>query len=952
MRVRRTLRPGTAWAAAAALIVAPLVVAPIVSAAEPGTDEANSSAPATVAASSTAAAAPAAEADPATAAASSEAPAAAAPSTQAAASSPASSAPTTAAAASSSAAPASSAAASSSAATQAAGKSAAAAPAAQSLESGSSDTGVSLLAAAAPGTLEATVVADRTNTGAARPVTGQASGVAGASLTLQVQTQTRTSSNGTWGNTSAWTDLSTCTSAASGLCSLDVPAIDNPNLKRYSSARINFTDGGPAGSALISVGTGNNGSSTTSIQYLTLTATALPTSGQTKQVSAIASGLSTGQQPVFTVVRTNPALIGQCGLKVGLLIDQSKSIADATNGVANLKAAANAFVDALTGTPSQILIRNFADSSPNHTASEAGLTSTATATDAQPLKSAIAAMQMGTFTNWDAGLWRMKGLGLDAVVVVTDGVPTANMNGTTNPNTGGYNSTVGTVQHAIWSANAVKADGATVIAVGAGDSFSNTGALTNLKAIASSGQHYVASDLAALKTTLKNLAEKSCQGTVNVVKRVMNDGATTTTEANSTAGVGFNFKMGAGAYQATNVTGGTSFAITSNGSQTFTEEQRSDFDIVAQGGMPAICKTSGGASVAVTKVSDYSWSIPTSTTSTITCTVYNKAKPKEASLTINHAWVDENNSPLTDAEVAAVLNTPVNGAPSLKVNSGTAWTNAPAYGDSVTTTTSGGSTKLVEGDNVTVAVRTVPGTVKSGYTCSTSLVSVAKGSSTNPASLTSALVAGSNAFTITHKLVCTTQLTLKKVVVGAPGDTTLASAWTLRSNGTAFTQGTAKAVEPGVANELTETGGPTAVANKAWEQTSLVCDVAGTLNGNTVKVPRGKSVTCTFTNSSLQIEVSKRAWLGNTIPSGLGGELPSGSAVADGASISWLFTVKNTGALDYRVSGISDNYVSTPITCAQSLTGTFKSFASLTQSERTITSGSSLYCKASGTLAF
>ncbi|WP_394161781.1 VWA domain-containing protein [Galactobacter valiniphilus] len=945
MRVRRTLRPGTAWAAAAALIVAPLVVAPIVSAAEPGSEEASSSAPAAAALSAPAAdQAPAEDAAPA----SSEAPAPAAQEDEsseqpasASVAAPSSQAPASQEAAlSSRAAP-------SSAAPKA--KSLTSAPAAQTLESSSSDAGISLLAASKDGGLTATAISVRSSA-----TMDDGVGLAGVTLAL------RTSSSASFAGTV--TTISTCVTASNGSCTLTIPASNFKTSGSWNGANYVkvVATSAPAGYSLVEEinATPNNISwnGTTGAGYGQLVRTSKLRAGTTvllqNSLYNSESDASTGR---IAVVKSNPASSQQCGIKLGLLLDRSGSIG--SDGMDDLKLAADAMIDGLTGTPSQVGVWSFAkDAAENKT-----LTSVATATSAATVKSSYANFNANGGTNWDAGLWKVKTSAStpDVLIVISDGEPTYSLGPSGSGLTSQYGQ--GLLERAIWSANAVKNQGTKIITIGVGSNVKPG----NLKLVSSSSDHYSVGSYSALKTALRELALAPCEGTVNVIKRVTTTG--TTTEAASSAGVGFTFTKDGSTSKVTGETGGVSFPVNAAGTVKITESStvgQQGYDIVPQKQsadgkyVPALCtslsKAGVKSNVLVSAVSGdaYSFTVPADTVSTLTCTVYNKPKPKEASLTINHAWVDENNASLTDAQVAEVLNAPVNGAPSLKVNSGSVWANAPAYDDSVTTTTSGGSTKLVEGDGVTVAVRTAPGSVKSGYTCSSSLVSVTKGSSTNPTSLTSTLVAGNNAFTITHKLTCTTQLTLKKVVQAGPGDTTPASAWTLRSNGTAFTQGTAKAVTPGAGNVLTETGGPTAVPNKAWEQTNLVCDVAGTLNGTTVKVPRGKSVTCTFTNSSLQIEVSKRAWLGNTIPGSLSGDLPSGSAVADGSGISWLFTVKNTGFLDYRVSGISDNYVTTPITCAQSLTGTFKPFSSLTQSERTIANGSSLYCKATGTLAF
>ncbi|MDR2257099.1 MAG: VWA domain-containing protein [Arthrobacter sp.] len=969
------MRPGTAWAAAAALIVAPLVVAPIVSAAEPGTDDA----PAAVAAAAPSAqeqAAPVAadEAQPAAAApapAAQEAPAAnepaeaSQPATQeapatreapasdtaaVAPASPASDEPSTPAAESSS----SSAAAPASA---KAGAQRAAAPASEAApnEEAASEpvaaaAAITPLAAGDRGAVTVRVLLDRNGSS-----TEAATGYAGATVELVAKTRSRASTHwyDFWSNWSASSVRATCVSTSTGLCSLDVAPVTD--LFQYSEVSVNLVSTGAGVTPLSQVGTGSSGGSLTTVDVINLDGDKMPKANKTAKAEDITSDSTNNRRAVFSVVRNNPSLSGKCGLKLGLLMDVSGSIADSTDGVKNLKNAAKAFVSALQGTPSQVLVRNFADGSPAVESAEVGtLTSVATQGGVTTLNNAVDQLNNSNVTgatNWDAGLYRMRNAGLDAVVIVTDGVPTYRMRGnsTSGP---GNSATADVVQHANWSANAVKAGSQSIIAVGVGSDFAKQGADLNLKLLAA-GQVYKASDLGALKSTLTSLAQQNCKGTVNIVKRVTASG--TTTEAASTPGVGFTFKQNDAEAKATDNNGAVSFDVTSSAAQKFTEVAQPDYEIVPQNGKPASC-TADGASVTVNAVAGdaNSFTVAGSTTKTITCVVYNKPKPKDTSLTIKHAWVDEDGDPLSDAEVGQVIAAPTDGAPSLKVNAGSTWNNAPAYLATVTTTTSGGSTKLQAGDSVTVGVRTGPGAVKNGLSCTASLVSVSRGSDTASSALTATLAetAAGNVFVVTHRLACESTLTLNKQVREMSGDGTSPTAWTLHADGAVFEQGEATKVVAGRGYELTESGGPAKVKGKAWEQTALTCDKAGALNGSTVTVSRGQRVTCTFVNASLQIEVSKRAWLGTAIPGALTGELPSGSAVADGSTISWLFTIKNTGYLDYRVSSVSDDYITSQISCAPSVTGTFKPFGSLTQAERTIASGSSMYCKATGTLAF
>ena len=85
-----------------------------------------------------------------------------------------------------------------------------------------------------------------------------------------------------------------------------------------------------------------------------------------------------------------------------------------------------------------------------------------------------------------------------------------------------------------------------------------------------------------------------------------------------------------------------------------------------------------------------------------------------------------------------------------------------------------------------------------------------------------------------------TRLTLNKQVVNDSGGTLQASAWTLRANGTPFTQGQATPVTPGQ-YVLDETG-PGGYTASAWN-----CQ-GGSLTGSTLTIAPNIPVSCTIAN--------------------------------------------------------------------------------------------------------
>ena len=79
-------------------------------------------------------------------------------------------------------------------------------------------------------------------------------------------------------------------------------------------------------------------------------------------VAAPAAAVDTFNIPPYKDSQNNPTLASQCGLDFGLVLDASGSIGD--TGIANLKTAADAFVDALVDTGSNVAVTSFSTGSP------------------------------------------------------------------------------------------------------------------------------------------------------------------------------------------------------------------------------------------------------------------------------------------------------------------------------------------------------------------------------------------------------------------------------------------------------------------------------------------------------------------------------------------------------------------------------------------------------------
>src|SRR5690606_34603026 len=97
----------------------------------------------------------------------------------------------------------------------------------------------------------------------------------------------------------------------------------------------------------------------------------------------------------------------------------------------------------------------------------------------QVVKSKIDDYSARGATNWDRGLWQVAAdpTGYDLTIVITDGNPTVYGAG---KGPGDFTS-FKEMEEAIFSANAIKAEGTRLLAVGVGDGVSGSGA--NLRAV-------------------------------------------------------------------------------------------------------------------------------------------------------------------------------------------------------------------------------------------------------------------------------------------------------------------------------------------------------------------------------------------------------------------------------------------------------------------------------------
>ncbi len=348
----------------------------------------------------------------------------------------------------------------------------------------------------------------------------------------------------------------------------------------------------------------------------------------------------------------NPPLPASCGINLALDFDLSNSIT--APQFTQMRQASINLVTSLQGTPSHVGVYTFATFAPA-TNGSGGTVNHPTIPGSQPAANyALPATPIATpggattvnqriagltrvasasgGTNWDQGLSQLVASGqphYDAVLFITDGDPT-----TWGPNNNGSGTSTDdtTVNAAITSANAVKATGTRVIAVGVSNT---TGpSVQRLKYISGPTENsdYFITNWDALQDTLVSIATAACQGTITVVKQIRNLNGTTS------PGVGWTFSATNSRGPVTPPSGLTSsngtvnFAVPDNSTATVSETQQTGYQLVQQNGSNAVC-TSGGNPVTSTNSGATGFSVPIGSRQILSCTVVNSLIPATLTLT-------------------------------------------------------------------------------------------------------------------------------------------------------------------------------------------------------------------------------------------------------------------------------------------------------------------------------
>jgi len=303
-----------------------------------------------------------------------------------------------------------------------------------------------------------------------------------------------------------------CTSTAAGRCTLSVASH-----KTYTVTETGLPAGWYASPTLAAGSGGTN----TARRYDTLS---VPVAAASVTIPVAAPNSDTSplaRSGTWAASVDEPAFPAGCGLRVALLVDLSSSITSKV--LPTYKAAARAFVESLRGTPSEVAIYTFGTTSPAPSTSgsnNANLPPVSTATQAgiDTLVRKINGLTVppNSGTNWDSGIWRivrdLPAYHFQSAVILTDGDPTFYGPG---GNGGRGNMTrFAEVENGIFSANALKSEGTSLIGVGIGTSSSGLASTDNIRAISGpvENRDFYNTDFERLSHVLAQLALENCAG--------------------------------------------------------------------------------------------------------------------------------------------------------------------------------------------------------------------------------------------------------------------------------------------------------------------------------------------------------------------------------------------------------------------------------------------------------
>lgn len=620
------------------------------------------------------------------------------------------------------------------------------------------------------------------------------------------------------------------------------------------------------------------------------------------------STLATASGGVWQQSRVNPPLPDQCGLDVALILDLSGSVG---GNLPDLKGAADTFVDALTGTPSRMSLFSFAALSPaaGATANYPEHRPVSTTADATAFKSLYAGWTVGGGTNWDRGIAAPAeaSQAYDLAVIITDGNPTYYADPTQG---NGSTTRFREIENGIFSANALKARGTRLLAVGVGAGVSDAGAALNLQSVSGTEEYdgtnvesadFYRTGFDEAGDALRELVFSKCAPSLSVVKAIVPPGGTVDDAV--PAGAGWTFTADAtppvDGLPATLVTpddgtGAVNFPVAFTGSTTITvtEEQQPGYTLLPQAGANAVCTARSpdapdGAPVVVTDVDDPDdpgFSFTMAANSAVSCVLYNQAPTPPAALVVEKTWEINGETVAQGAQPSGItadlwLTLPGQADP---VRGGWGVTRDQLVGDDVglAEVVSFGSRDLCTLDSATVtAINGDPVGVAfpSEVRPAGADPDVAPGVTFYPLTLSVPLTT----VAVTNTVTCPTELSLTKTALGG---NTPPTAWDLTATGpggaalagpTGSAGVTDVAVTPGETYVIAESGGEpwyaqvdqrgadavpgstgSAFCRVLSADGSLLGDVINGLNGSVVPT-LGQRTTCELVNFTARLALRK-----------------------------------------------------------------------------------------------
>ncbi|WP_191621834.1 vWA domain-containing protein, partial [Microbacterium caowuchunii] len=337
-----------------------------------------------------------------------------------------------------------------------------------------------------------------------------------------------------------------CTIAAGDLdCTIEVPDTGIGGVNEGRRFHVVTTDAGDAAYPLARLQTGTSSDPANTRHYPGLTSPLVAGetidfpeqgAGETLNSGVIASGLN------------NPAVLPACAperaaepLSLAVQFDLSSSVTEVQG-----KAYAAAFenlVTELEGMRVELSLMTFGSSSPVVAGRESGPWSLDDPADVDAVLADIAAFTTRVpgpptqFTNWDLALRHVADQdgAFDQLLILTDGAPNyvSNASGTGGVPVSGSLVTIAALEQAVFSANAVKAEGTRISAIGIGNGATGDAAV-NLAAISGpvAGSDYFESDWSTIADDLRTAASVvDCTLPVTVTKNVLDRTGATSTPA-------------------------------------------------------------------------------------------------------------------------------------------------------------------------------------------------------------------------------------------------------------------------------------------------------------------------------------------------------------------------------------------------------------------------------------